>query len=105
MLFDIGTTNSGYTATRDQYGYLSGYFWLGNVGWSTFSQTDAGNVPLCRVRVVCPSDILQNPHQACPLYGCAWSQNAGWTILSGSLIGATETGVYYNPSTGLIEGW
>ncbi|MFZ2256197.1 MAG: hypothetical protein WAW30_06655 [Patescibacteria group bacterium] len=31
VLFDIEPAGSGYTATRDQYGYLTGFFWLGNV--------------------------------------------------------------------------
>ena len=35
--FDIGTTNSGYNAGIDADGYLSGIFWLGNVGWGIFN--------------------------------------------------------------------
>ena len=78
-------------AYRDQDGYLSGAFWLGNVGWSTFS-ADLAGVPLCRARMVCPADILTNTGQVCPVYGCAWSQNAGWIVLSGSMIeGSTYT--------------
>jgi hypothetical protein len=91
-------------AYRDQDGYLSGAFWLGNVGWSTFSATNWG-VPLCQARIVCPTDILTNTGKVCPVHGCAWSQNAGWIVLSGSLIDTSQTGVYYNPSTALIEGF
>ena len=106
VLFDIGVTNSGYTATRDQDGYLTWFFWLGTVGWSTFWQCeDGGWVPLCNARILCPPDILQNPYQICPVYGYAWSQNAGWIVLSWSQIDTSYTGVYYNPSTTLIEGW
>jgi hypothetical protein len=103
VLFDTAPAGTGEMAYRDQDGYLSGAFWLGNVGWSTFS-ADLAGVPLCRARMACPADILTNTGQVCPVYGCAWSQNAGWIILSGSMIeGSTYTGVYYNPSTALIE--
>lgn len=106
ILFDIGSVNSGYTATRDADGYLSGFFWLGTVWWSTFAQCeDIGGVPLCNSRIVCPSDILQNPNQNCPVEWYAWSENAGWIVLSGSSIGSSSTWVYYNPTTRLIEGW
>lgn len=104
IIFDIWSSNSWYNATRDQDGYLSWFFWLWNVGWSTFSQMD-WSIPLCRPRVVCPDNILQNPNQLCPVHGCAWSQNAGWVILSGSMIDSASTWVYYNPSTALIEWW
>ena len=33
VLFDIGVSNSGFTSGIDTDGYLSGAFWLGNVGW------------------------------------------------------------------------
>ena len=56
--------------------------------------------------VVLGLSILTNTGKVCPVHGCAWSQNAGWIVLSGSMIeGATYTGVYYNPSTALIEGF
>lgn len=105
VIFDIGVSNSWYTAFRDQDWYLSWFFWLGNAGWATFNQVDGSNIPLCQSRIVCPSNILQNPYQLCPVYGCAWSQNAGWIIMSGSMINTTSTGVYYNPSTALMEWW
>lgn len=104
IIFDIGSANSGYTATRDRDWYLSWFFWLGNVGWSTFNQLD-GTTPLCRPRVVCPDNILQNPSQFCPIHGCVWNQNAWWIIMSGSMIDMSNTWVYYNPNTALIEGW
>lgn len=100
---------SGYTATKDQDGYLSWYFWLGNVGWWTFNQTDASGVPLCRAQIRCPANIFQNPDQLCPVHGCAWSQNAGWIILSGSSISdaavGVMSGVFLNPKTALLEGF
>jgi len=106
VLFDIEPAGSGYTATRDQYGYLTGFFWLGNVWWSTFGQCEDGDgVPLCNAHIVCPPDILQNPYQICPVHGYAWSKNAGWIVLSGSLIDSSNTWVYFNPSTALIEWW
>lgn len=104
IIFDIWSYNSWFTATRDRDGYLSGFFWLGNVGWSTFNQMD-GAIPLCRPRIICPTDILQNPNQLCPVYWCAWSQNAWWLIMSWSMIDSNSTWVYYNPTTALIEGW
>lgn len=83
MTFDIDATNSGYAATIDESGYLSGFLWLGNVGWATFNHDDT----TCRAQVVCPENILQNPNQICPVHGCVWSQNAGWITMSGSDIG------------------
>lgn len=91
VLFDTAPAGTGEMAYRDQDGYLSGAFWLGNVGWSTFD-ADLAGVPLCRARMVCPTDILTNTGQVCPVYGCAWSQNAGWIVLSGSMLsGSTYT--------------
>lgn len=78
---------------------MTGYFWLGNVGWSTYNHDEA----TCRARIVCPVDILRNPNQLCSMNGCAWSENAGWIVFSGSSIDPTSTGVYYNPQTALIE--
>jgi hypothetical protein len=101
IIFDIGDSNSWFTSTIDESWYLSGFFWLWNVGWSTYNHDDAS----CRARIVCPSDILRNPNQLCPMDGCAWSQNAGWIVLSGSSIDSSSTGVYYNPITTLIEGF
>ncbi len=99
ITLDIGTANSGYLATIDEAGYLSGAFWLWNVWWGLFSHYDGS----CRAQIVCPLDILRNPNQLCLVHGCAWNQNAGWMILSGSSVWATYTWVYYNPQTALIE--
>jgi hypothetical protein len=99
VTFEIDAINSGYTSTIDEAGYLSGYYWLGNVGWSTFNHLDS----TCRAQIVCPTDILRNPNQLCLVAGCTWSKNAGWTVLKWSDIGASYTGVYYNPGTTLIE--
>ena len=41
VLFDIAPVGTGEMAYRDQDGYLSGSFWLGNVGWSTFNSDDS----------------------------------------------------------------
>jgi hypothetical protein len=101
VTFDIGVTSSGYTTVIDEAWYLSGYFWIWNVGWSTFNHEDVS----CRAQIICPEDITRNPNQLCPIYGCAWSKNAGWIALSGSLIDTTSTGVYYNPRTAKIEGF
>lgn len=99
VTFDLWSTNSGYSSTIDESGYLSGYYWLGNVGWSTFNHADAS----CRARIVCPPDILRVPDQYCTINWCAWSQNAGWIVFSGSSIGPSYTWAYYNPQTTLFE--
>lgn len=101
VTFDIGSSNSGYSATIDESGFLSWYLWLWNVWWATFNH---GNTS-CRPQIICPDNILQNPNQICPVHGCVWSQNAWWVVLSGSLIGTTYTGTYYNPNSTLIEGF
>lgn len=101
VTFDLGAVNTGYVATIDEAGYLSWYFWLGNVWWGTFSH----GVATCRPQIVCPTDILRNPNQYCLIHGCGWSQNAGWLILSGTSVWAWYTGVYYNPQSALIEGF
>jgi hypothetical protein len=108
VTFDISDTvdpafsaNTGYLASIDGAGYLSGVFWLGNVGWTTFNHGDS----TCVARIVCPDDVLTHPNQSCPVHGCVWSHNAGWIIMSGSNIGLGYTGVYYNPKSTLIEGF
>lgn len=101
ILFDIGDSNSGSRAMLNWDSTLSGSFWLGNVGWATFDH----GVSNAQARLVCPADILSRPNQVCPLYGYAWSENAGWIVLSGSLIDSSSTGVYYNPKTAIIQGW
>jgi hypothetical protein len=100
-MFDIGLTYSGYASEIDEAGYLSGFFWLGNVGWTTFNHENVA----AKAQIVCPPDITRNPYQLCPIYGSAWSNNAGWIVLSGSEIGNTYTGAYYNPQTAKIEGF
>lgn len=81
-------------------GYLSGSFWLGNVGWVTFShgRSDA------RAQLLCTDEVFRNPGLVCPATGFAWSQNAGWIMLSGATIDG-GSGVYYDPSEGLIKGF
>lgn len=41
VLFDTAPVGTGEMSYRDQDGYLSGNFWLGNVGWSTFNADNA----------------------------------------------------------------
>jgi hypothetical protein len=101
VTFDIGTTNSGYTAWVDIDGYLSGAFWLGNVGWWTFNHADP---TVRRAKVLCDDTVFHDPNYICPLDGFWWSQNAGWISLSGTWIGV-GSGVYYNPASGRIEGF
>jgi hypothetical protein len=101
VTFDIGVTASGYTTMINESGYLSGIFWLGNVWWGTFNHDDL----TCRAQIVCPEDIARNPAQICPIYGCGWSKNAWWIVMSGSRIDTTRTGAYYNPQTAKIEGF
>lgn len=81
-------------------GTLSGTFWLGNVGWVSFSHGIWGS----DARITCPSNIWNDATQPCPVTGSAWSKNAGWIILGSADI-ASGSGVYYNPNTGNIEGW
>lgn len=99
--FDLGTANSGYTSGIDTDGYLSGRFWLGNVWWGVF---DHGVVSVDRAQVLCDDQVFKDPNTTCPLTGYAWSENAGWISLSGSWID-WGSGVYYNPASGLIEGF
>jgi hypothetical protein len=99
--FDLGPTNSWYTAGIDTDGYLSGRFWLGNVWWGAF---DHGIASVDRAQVLCDDQVFKDPNTTCPLTGYAWSENAGWISLSGSWID-WGSGVYYNPASGLIEGF
>ncbi len=101
VTFDIWAANTGHVATIDEAWYLSWFFWLWNVWWGTFSHW----VATCRPQIVCPTDILRNPNQYCVIHGCGWSQNSWWMIMSGTSIGGTYTGVYYNPQSALIEGF
>jgi hypothetical protein len=109
IIFDIGTTNSGYYAWVDAMGYLSGYFWLGKVGWSTFSHgVVAVDIPPARIN--CPNNVFNNLNILCPLEGFAWSENSGWIGFSGSWIAngwgtSYASWVYYNPASGRIEGF
>ena len=99
VTFDIGTSNSGFAAGIDSDGYLSGSFWLGNVGWAVFNHLE-GSIE--RAKIVCPDDVFKDVNATCPATGFAWSENAGWIALSGTFING-GSGVYYNPTTGLIE--
>lgn len=96
--FDIWVNNSGSRAGIDVAWYLSGNFWLGNVGWATFShgRSDA------RAQILCTDEVFRNPGLICPATGFAWSQNAGWIMLSGATIDG-GSGVYYDPSEALIK--
>lgn len=101
VLFDIGASNSALSAGIDVDGYLSGAFWLGNVGWGVFNHGDAS---VARAKVLCDNSVFYNENILCPLDWFAWSQNAGWIALSGSFING-GSGVYYNPASGRIEGF
>ena len=81
-------------------GTLSGSFWMGNVGWVTFSHGVAGS----GAQLHCPTDVWNNATQPCPITGSAWSQNAGWIVFGSGEIGI-GSGAYYNPNTGNIEWW
>ena len=101
ILFDIGTVNSGSTSGIDVDGYLTGNFWLGNVGWGVFNHS-VGSVE--RARVLCDNQVFKDTTTLCPLSWYAWSQNAGWIALSWSFIDGGSW-VYYNPASGKIEGF
>ncbi len=83
VLFDIDPVDSGSSSTIDTSGYLSGSFWLGNVGWVSFSH-EVANVD--KPQIVCSDEVFRNPGLVCPVTGYAWSQNAGWIMLSGATI-------------------
>lgn len=104
VTFDIGDSNSGYAATIDTAWYLSGYFWLGNVGWATFSHQEWATE---YARINCPEEVFRDPTVVCPATGFAWSQNAWWIALSGSFIWSGWVGystwVYYNPAAGILQ--
>ena len=100
VTFDIGNSNSGSSSNVDVDGNLSGSFWLGNVGWGTFNHTTGEERP----KILCSDEVFRNPGMTCPVSGYAWSQNAGWIILSGALIDG-GSGVYYNPATAHMEGF
>ncbi len=100
VTFDIGNSNSGSSSNVDVDGNLSGSFWLGNVGWGTFNHTTSEERP----KILCSDEVFRNPGMTCPVSGYAWSQNAGWIILSGALIDG-GSGVYYNPATAHMEGF
>lgn len=99
--FDLWSYNSGYTAGIDTDGYLSGRFWLGNVWWWVF---DHGVPSVERAQVLCDDQVFKDPNTTCPLTGYAWSENAGWVSLSWAWID-NGSWVYYNPASGLIEGF
>lgn len=100
VLFDIEPTNSWYYAGIDVEGKLSWYFWLGNVGWLTFSH---GDTSLPTARVMCPDNVFNDPTITCPVEGFVWSQNSWWMALSGAWIGEASGGVYYNPAESRLE--
>lgn len=54
--------------------------------------------------MLCDDQVFKNPNVVCPLTGYAWSENAGWIAFSGAWIDG-GSGVYYNPASGLIEGF
>lgn len=62
--FDIGATNSGFAPGIDPDGYLSGSFWLGKVGWATFSHTDPS---VEKPRVLCDNSVFHDTNYICPL--------------------------------------
>ena len=76
-MFDVGS--STITST----GVLSGSFWLGNVGWVSFSHGVTSSI----AQINCPTTIWTGATQPCPASGYAWSQNAGWIAMSATDIG------------------
>ncbi len=103
VLFDIasGATNSGYAPGIDLDWYLSGSFWLGNVGWTTFNHSATG---VTRARILCDNIVFNDPNVTCPVDGYAWSQNSGWISLSGGFIDGSSW-VYYNPAAWRLQGF
>ncbi len=101
VTFDIGASNSGYASVIDTDGYLSGVFWLSKVGWARMNH-DEGSVE--RARIVCSDEVFRDTSITCPATGFVWAQHAGWIALSGAFIDG-GSGVYYNPSNGLLEGF
>jgi hypothetical protein len=99
VLFDIWPSNSLYYAGVDTDGYLTGAFWLWNVGEWTFAH-GVGSVR--KARVLCANNVFNDPTITCPLDGFAWSRNTWWIALSGSFIDWWSW-VYYNPASGRIE--
>lgn len=57
-----------------------------------------------RAQILCTDEVLRNPGLVCPATGYAWSQNAGWIMLSGATIDG-GSGVYYDPASGLVKGF
>jgi len=82
-LFDIDPSDADKSAVIDTDGYLSGAFWLGNVGWGILNH---GDPAVSRARVLCSDDVFRDETITCPVEGYAWSQNAGWIMFSGSEI-------------------
>ncbi len=103
VLFDIasGSTNSGFAPGIDFDGYLSGTFWLGNIGWATFNHSASG---VARARVLCANIVFNDPNITCPVDGFAWSENGGWIALSGAFIDGGSW-VYYNPAAWRMQGF
>lgn len=81
-------------------GSFSGTFWIGNVGWTSFSH----DIPGQEMVIQCPDDILNIATQLCYISGAAWSKNAGWIIFWSGALGS-GSGAYYNPNTASISGW
>lgn len=101
VTFDIGTSYSGYSATIDTDGYLSGVFWTGMVGWVQLNHQVGG---VERARIVCPDTVFRDTTIVCPASGFAWSQNGWWIALSGSFINGGSW-VFYDPSQWMIQGF
>ncbi len=99
VIFDIGASNSGFAPIINVDGYLSGFFWLGNVWWATFNHGVGVVEP---ARIICPDNVFRDTSIVCPATGFAWSENGGWIALSGAFIDG-GSGMYYNPSNGLIQ--
>lgn len=81
-------------------GTLSGSFWIGNVGWVTFSHGVAGSGAM----ITCPTNVWNDSTQPCPITGSAWSQNAGWIVFGKDEVG-TWSGAYFDPNTSNLAGW
>lgn len=81
-------------------GVLSGSFWMGNVGWVTFSH----DISASGARINCPTSIWNDSTQLCPVSWSAWSQNAGWIVFGAGEIG-TSSGAYFDPNTGNLAGY
>ena len=71
------------------------------MGWIRLNHEE-GSVE--RARIVCPDTVFRDTTIVCPATGYGWSQNGGWIALSGSFIDG-GSGVFYDPSKGMIQGF